>query len=375
MPAKTPPDKRDEQYMHEALRLAHPMLGRTAPNPSVGCVLVRDGRIIGRGATAAGGRPHAETQAIAQAGRSARGATAFVSFEPCAHYGATPPCAQALIDAQVGRVVIGCDDPFPQVRGRGITMLKRAGISVTTGVLEAECRRLNEGFIKRVTTGRPFVTLKLAMTLDGRIAAASGDSRWISSEESRGLVHRWRNEADVVMVGAGTVMADNPRFTCRMEGGRDPVRLVVDANLRCDPASRLFRQRSTAPTLVATTTEKRSTAEARFGRRVEVIGVPRKDSGIDLADLMRQLAARGWSKVLHEGGAHLAGAALKAGIVDRVAFFIAPKLLGDGLAAIEGLVAPTMRSAIALNNLTAQKVGNDWLIEADVPPAKPHPRR
>ncbi|HVN89736.1 MAG TPA: bifunctional diaminohydroxyphosphoribosylaminopyrimidine deaminase/5-amino-6-(5-phosphoribosylamino)uracil reductase RibD [Candidatus Binataceae bacterium] len=374
MPAKTPSANPDEHYIREALQLAQAMLGRTAPNPSVGCVIVRDRRIIGRGATAAGGRPHAETQALAQAGHRARGATAYVSFEPCAHHGQTPPCAQALIDAEVARVVIGCGDPFPKVRGRGIAMLKRAGIDVTVGVLEAESRTLNEGFIKRIITGRPFVTLKLAMTLDGRIAASSGDSRWISSEASRAMVHRWRNESDVVMVGAGTVIADNPRFTCRMECGRDPVRLVIDPNLRSDPSARIFRQRSIAPTLVATSTDKTKAAQSRFGRRVEVLGVPKNDTGIDLDALMRQLAARGWSKVLHEGGAHLAGAALKAGIVDRVAFFIAPKLLGGGLSAIEGLVAPTMRSAIPLNNLAAQKVDTDWLIEAEVHPNKRRPR-
>ncbi|HXD91084.1 MAG TPA: bifunctional diaminohydroxyphosphoribosylaminopyrimidine deaminase/5-amino-6-(5-phosphoribosylamino)uracil reductase RibD, partial [Candidatus Binataceae bacterium] len=366
MPAKTATEERDEHYMREALRLAHPMLGRTAPNPAVGCVIVRDGKIVGSGATAAGGRPHAETQALLRAGSRARGATAVVSFEPCAHQGQTPPCARALIDAGVARVVIGCGDPYPQVRGRGIAMLKRAGTAVTTGVLEDDCRRLNEGFITRVTRGRPFTTLKLAMTLDGRIAAAGGDSRWISSVESREVVHRWRNESDIVMVGAGTVLADNPRLTCRIEGGRDPIRLVVDSQLRCEPRATIFRQRSNAPTMIATTPENCDTGRRRYGRRVEVIASPRGANGIDLDRLVRDLAARGWSKILIEGGAHLGGAALEAGIVDRVAFFIAPRILGGGLSAVAGLAARTMRSAITLDQLSARAVGPDWLVEATV---------
>jgi diaminohydroxyphosphoribosylaminopyrimidine deaminase/5-amino-6-(5-phosphoribosylamino)uracil reductase len=366
MPAKTATEERDAYHMREALRLAHPMLGRTAPNPAVGCVIVGDGRIVGVGATAAGGRPHAETQALARAGSRARGATAVVTFEPCAHQGQTAPCARALIDAGVARVVIGCGDPYPQVRGRGIAMLKRAGIAVTVGVLEADCRRLNEGFITRVTPGPPFAVLKLAMTLDGRIAAAGGDSRWISSEESRDLVHRWRNESDIVMVGAGTVIADNPRLTCRIEGGRDPIRLVVDSQLRCDPRATIFRQRSTAPTMIATTPENLDIAKRRYSRRVEVIASSRGANGIDLGRLMREFAARGWSKVLIEGGAHLGGAALEAGVVDRVAFFIAPKILGGGLSAIAGMAARTMRSAITLDQLSARAVGPDWLIEATV---------
>ena len=366
MPAKTATEERDEHYMREALRLAHPMLGRTAPNPAVGCVIVRDGKIVGSGATAAGGRPHAETQALLRAGSRARGATAVVSFEPCAHRGQTPPCARALIDAGVARVVIGCGDPYPQVRGRGIAMLKRAGTAVTTGVLEDDCRRLNEGFITRVTRGRPFTTLKLAMTLDGRIAAAGGDSRWISSVESREVVHRWRNESDIVMVGAGTVLADNPRLTCRIEGGRDPIRLVVDSQLRCEPRATIFRQRSNAPTMIATTPENCDTGRRRYGRRVEVIASPRGANGIDLDRLVRDLAARGWSKILIEGGAHLGGAALEAGIVDRVAFFIAPRILGGGLSAVAGLAARTMRSAITLDQLSARAVGPDWLVEATV---------
>ena len=193
----------DRRFMSEAIALGRARLGLTTPNPAVGCVLVRRNRIVGRGATGRGGRPHAEAVALAKAGAKARGATAYVSFEPCAHQGVTPSCARALVAAGVRRVVIGCLDPYPPVRGRGVRIMRTAGIAVTTGVLEDECRRVNEGFITRVTRRRPFAILKLAASLDGRIAAPGGDSRWISSEPSRALVHRWRREADAVMVGAG----------------------------------------------------------------------------------------------------------------------------------------------------------------------------
>ncbi len=202
--------ERDARLMEEAITLAESVLGLTSPNPAVGCVIVAGDKIVARGATAVGGRPHAETVALAKAGAKARGATAYVSLEPCAHYGKTPPCANALVEAGIKRVVIGCGDPFPQVRGKGIAILKNAGIAVTLGVMEEEARRINEGFFTRVEKGRPMVILKLATTLDGRIATSSGDSQWISGEESRALVHRWRRYSDAVMVGAGTVIADNP---------------------------------------------------------------------------------------------------------------------------------------------------------------------
>ena len=228
--------------MREAIALAQDRLGFTTPNPSVGCVIVRGGKVVGRGVTGDGGRPHGETVALADASALARGATAYVSFEPCAHFGQTPPCANALVAAGIKRVVIGCVDPDPRVSGQGIAILKRTKIDVTVGVLESEALRLNEGFITRTTLGRPLGILKLAMSMDGRIAAASGDSRWISSRESRELVHRWRRECDAVMVGAGTVIADDPRLTCRVAGGRDPVRVVVDAQLRTPPTARCLQE-------------------------------------------------------------------------------------------------------------------------------------
>jgi diaminohydroxyphosphoribosylaminopyrimidine deaminase/5-amino-6-(5-phosphoribosylamino)uracil reductase len=353
--------------MRESLNLARRVLGLTTPNPAVGCVIVQRGEIVGYGATAAGGRPHPETQALAMARSRALGATAYVSLEPCAHQGQTPPCARALIGAGVARVVAGCRDPFPAVSGKGLAMLRRAGIITKLGVLEEECLRVNEGFFTRVKLGRPFAILKIAMSLDGRIAAASGDSRWISSPESRQLVHRWRREADAVMVGAGTIIADNPRLTCRMKDGRDPVRVVVDGSLRCPPEATVFRQRSKAPTILVTTAGNAARARRRYtGKQVEVIGATAGRDGVSLAALMREFGDRGWAKILIEGGAHLAATAVAAGIVDRVAFFISPRIIGAGLSAVEGLRTAKVCEGIELQDMGVREVGPDWLVEASI---------
>ena len=351
--------------MREALALARERLGLTSPNPSVGCVIVRGGKVAGRGVTGLGGRPHGETQAIADAGGRARGATAYVSFEPCAHFGKTPPCADAIAAAGIKRVVIGCVDPDPRVSGRGIAILKRAGIEVAGPVLEDEARALNEGFITRTARGRPMGILKLAMSMDGRIAAASGDSRWISSAASRELVHRWRRECDAVMVGAGTVIADNPRLTCRIAGGRDPVRVVIDARLRTAPDARVYRGRSRASAILVTTPGNLARARRKYERPgVEVIAAPARDGKIDLDRLMREFGRRGWCRVLIEGGANIAGSALSAGVVDRVAFFVAPIILGAGLPAIEAIKSRRVRDALKLGRFSARPVGDDWLLEA-----------
>ncbi len=361
----------DDRFMGEALSLAERRLGLTTPNPSVGCVIVRGGKVVARGVTAPGGRPHGETQALAVAGRKARGATAYVSFEPCAHVGQTPPCANALVEAGLKRVVVACLDPDPRVKRRGIAILKRAGIEVITGVLEEAAKQLNDGFITRVTRGRPAGILKLAMSLDGRIAAANGDSKWISSPPSRELVHRWRRECDAVMVGAGTVIADNPRLTCRIVGGRDPVRVIIDARLRSAPTARVYRERSTAGAIIVTTNANLARARRKYARHgVEVISVNARAGELALDELMREFGRRGWCNVLIEGGAKLAGSALSAGVVDRVAFFVAPKILGAGLPAIEAMNARHVRDAAGLIDFTARRVGDDWLLEGRLARAK-----
>jgi diaminohydroxyphosphoribosylaminopyrimidine deaminase/5-amino-6-(5-phosphoribosylamino)uracil reductase len=357
----------DLRFMREALAEAIPMVGRTSPNPAVGCLIVKEGRVVGRAATAAGGRPHAEPQAIKMAGKRSADATAYVTFEPCSHHGQTPPCADALIESGIKRAVIGCLDPYPPVRGRGVAKLRRAGIAVEVGLVEQECRRVNEGFITRVTKRRPFVLLKMALSLDGRIAATQPGSGWISSEPSRELSHRWRNECDAVMVGAGTIMIDNPRLTCRLKGGRDPIRIVVDAALRTSPQAHIYRLRSLAPTLLVTLPENLEKANKLSKRRnVEIIAVRPAPEGVDIRAMMRELAARGISKILLEGGAHLAAAVLHVKMVDRVAFFIAPKIFGAGTSAIEGLALNRVRDAIEVANLRATQVGTDWLLEGEV---------
>ena len=357
--------------MTRALELARAMLGRTSPNPAVGCVIVRGDRVVGEGATRAGGRPHAEIVALRKAGRRARGATAYVSLEPCAHYGRTPPCAQALVEAGIKRAVVGCVDPYPKVHGRGLATLRRAGIDVTVGVLEEECRQLNEGFITRILRGRPLGLLKLAMSLDGRIAAASGDSRWVSSPESRRLTHLWRSQSDAIMIGAGTVLIDNPRLTCRIRGGRDPVRVIVDGRLRTPPDALVYRERSTANAILVTRTSNLSRGRRRYrGSRVEVLAVAARGGELDLRALMREFAKRGWNRVLIEGGARLAASVLRAGVVDRIALFVAPRIVGSGQPAIDGLDTRRMRDALAAASVKVSRVGDDVLLEATITPPR-----
>ncbi len=364
MAPRAKPEEADRRFMREAVSLAESVLGFTSPNPAVGCVIVRAGRVIAGGATARGGRPHAETEALRQAGAKARGATAYISLEPCAHHGQTPPCAEALVGAGIRRAVIGCRDPFPRVRGRGTAILCQAGIEVSIGVLAEECRRVNEGFFHRVATGRPFVILKLALTLDGRIAARGGDSRWISSPASRAIVHRWRRECDAVIVGAGTVIADNPRLTCRTAGGRDPVRVIVDGRLRTPPTAQIFTQRSAAPTLLVTAQANLRRARTRYGfGNVEVLAGRSGPGGIRLRGLMAEFGRRGWNKVMIEGGAHLAASALREGVVDRIAFFIAPRILGCGSPAVQGLGFESVNRALRVTGVSVRSVDRDWLVE------------
>ncbi len=347
-----------------ACRLARKAAGRTSPNPMVGAVLVRGGRIIGCGYHKFAGGDHAEIIALKQAGAKAKGATLYITLEPCSHHGRTPPCAEALVRSGIKAVVAGMSDPNPLVAGRGFKILRRAGIEVHIGVCESECRDLLEAFTKFITRRVPFVTLKLAATLDGKIATVGGDSKWISGAQSRASVHRWRNEMDAVLVGAATVRADDPQLTCRIAGGRDPYRVVLDGRLRIPLAAKLLRQKNPHKTIIATTVK----APAAKVRAIEALGaqvwrLPARDYQVAWQPLLKRLAAHGIVGLLIEGGAAVAASALKQKIVDKVAFFYAPKIIGgDGRAMIDGLAIGKMARAIELKRLAVRKSGNDFLL-------------
>jgi diaminohydroxyphosphoribosylaminopyrimidine deaminase/5-amino-6-(5-phosphoribosylamino)uracil reductase len=327
--------------MAAALTLARRGLGRVWPNPAVGCVLVQaDGTVIGRGWTQQGGRPHAEVEALARAGTAARGATAYVTLEPCSHHGKTPPCADALIAAGVSRVVAAIEDPDARVSGAGIARLRAAGIGVTVDVLAAEAREVNAGFFTRIDEGRPLVTLKLATTLDGRLATHAGESRWITGEAARQRAHLLRANHDAVMIGSGTALTDDPHLTCRLPGLEDwsPVRVVLDRRLRLPLTANLVASARVTPTWLATLPGgDGARRHAYVDAGVEVIEVPADDSGdLSLPELMRLLGQRGLTRLLVEGGSHAAAALLRDRLVDRLAWFHAPGLMGgDGLPAVQ----------------------------------------
>jgi diaminohydroxyphosphoribosylaminopyrimidine deaminase / 5-amino-6-(5-phosphoribosylamino)uracil reductase len=362
----SPPDERDLHLMAVALRLAERGLGQVWPNPAVGCVVVKDGHIVGRGWTQPGGRPHAEFEALKRAGGAALGATAYISLEPCAHYGQTPPCTMALLHAGIRRAVIAATDPDPRVDGRGIDQLRQAGVEMTLGVARDEAERLNAGFFLRVRAGRPLVTLKLAASLDGRIATRTGASRWITGEEARQRAHHLRATHDALMIGSGTALADDPELTCRLAGleGRSPVRIVLDGRLRLPPSSRLARGARKVPTWVIARAEadaKRRAALERCG--IEVLTVPAAPGGhLDLDMALAVLATRGLTRVLVEGGSALAAALLRARLVDRLVWFQAPLLIGgDGLPAIATLEADALAECLNLRRLHSLTLARDAL--------------
>jgi diaminohydroxyphosphoribosylaminopyrimidine deaminase/5-amino-6-(5-phosphoribosylamino)uracil reductase len=354
--------------MRAALALARRGLGNAWPNPAVGCVLVKDGRVIGRGWTQPGGRPHAETEALRRAGDAARGATAYVTLEPCSHHGRTPPCCEALAGAGIARVVMAMRDPDPRVNGRGLAMLRGAGIVVEEGLLEAEARALNAGFFRRIQAGMPVVTLKLASTLDGRIATASGESRWITGEAARREVHALRARHDAILVGSGTVLADDPDLTCRIPGmERVPMlRVVADARLRTPPAARLVQGAQLAPVLIITAPGHPPAAQAPFiAAGADIVTVPAHAAGgLDLPSLLRALGRRGVTRVLAEGGAGLAAALLRQGLVDRLVWFHAPAVTGgDGHPALEGLRLAALSAMPRFRRAAQRALGDDLLSE------------
>jgi len=355
------PDRQaDERFMRLALAEARRGVGRTSPNPAVGAVLVKGGRVVARGHHARAGGPHAEIVALRRAGDRARGADLYTTLEPCDHHGRTPPCSVALIEAGVRRVVSGSADPNPLVDGRGVARLRRAGVPVTTGVLRAACDELNAPWFTFITMRRPYVTLKLAATLDGKVATRGGDSRWVSGPAARAWVHRLRDRVDAVLVGRGTAQADDPRLTTRLPGGggRDPLRVVLDSRRSLPPTLRLFRQRSAAPTLVFHACAR----PGRLGPRVEQVRVARGPGGLRLAEVLARLGERGVTHLLVEGGGRVAGAFLAAGFVDRLALILSPRVLGGGLGWGPRAAPRRMAEALRLTGVEVERLGDDLLV-------------
>ncbi|MCA1795975.1 MAG: bifunctional diaminohydroxyphosphoribosylaminopyrimidine deaminase/5-amino-6-(5-phosphoribosylamino)uracil reductase RibD [Geobacteraceae bacterium] len=364
--------------MRQALALARRAEGRTSPNPPVGALIVAQGQIVGEGYHPKAGDPHAEIFALRAAGDNARGADAYVTLEPCSHQGRTGPCCDALIAAGIRRVFIGICDPNPLVNGRGIKRLRAAGVEVAAGILGEECRYLCAPFIKHVLSGRPLVILKSGITLDGKTATSTGASQWITGPESRAHVHHVRNRVDAIMVGIGTVNADNPRLTTRLEHGkgRDPVRVVLDSSLRIDPGSALLQHDSPAPTLIFTSSRADREREQHLNTcpGVEVIRVPHTSEGrVALDAVLDVMGQRDIQSVLVEGGAELNQELLQNKLVDRIMLYVAPKLLGgsDGCGIFKGKGPHNLNAAQPLHNLKVQTIGADILIEGEVHPCLP----
>jgi diaminohydroxyphosphoribosylaminopyrimidine deaminase/5-amino-6-(5-phosphoribosylamino)uracil reductase len=374
--ADSPGDRRvDLEAMRAALALARRGLGTVWPNPAVGCVIVNDGRVVGRGWTQPGGRPHGETEALRRAGEAARGAVAHVSLEPCCHWGQTPPCVDALITAGVRRVVVALEDPDPRVAGEGLRRLRAAGLEVEVGLCAEEAAEVNAGFLSRLRLGRPLVTFKLATSLDGRIAIANGESQWITGPPARERAHALRASHDAIMVGTGTVVADDPQLTCRLPGlgHRSPVRVVIDRHLRIPPASQIIADARRVPTWVLTFRSADPGRRATFlANHVTLIDVDVDDDGegqIDLAAALRALGERGITRLLVEGGARLAAAFLRAGLIDRLVWVHAPLVIGgEGIPAIAGFDLAALADAPAFERLSTQTIGDDVLTTFRVRP-------
>ncbi|MGB9903793.1 MAG: bifunctional diaminohydroxyphosphoribosylaminopyrimidine deaminase/5-amino-6-(5-phosphoribosylamino)uracil reductase RibD [Desulfotomaculales bacterium] len=365
----------DEHYMRMALELARKGEGFTSPNPMVGAVVVKDGKVVGRGYHVRAGAAHAEVVALQEAGEGAQDATLYVNLEPCCHYGRTGPCVKEIVAAKVKKVVVAMVDPNPLVAGKGLAFLREAGLEVVTGVLAAEAERLNEVFCKYITTGFPFVVAKAALSLDGKIATRSGESRWITGEEARVFGHRLRHRYDAILVGVNTVLRDNPSLTARLPEGRgkDPVRVVLDSFARTPPEVRVIRQESPSPAIIAVTQDAprgRITALEEAG--AEVVVTPAKEGRVDLAWLMKELAEREITSVLIEGGGEVHASALAAGMVDKVVFFIAPLIIGGKGAPgpVGGQGAGRLAEAVYLQNINVLRVGQDICVEGYIRPKK-----
>ena len=360
----------DERFMEEAIALARNGWGTTSPNPMVGAVVVRDGEVAGRGWHRAAGGPHAEVHALTDAGERARNATLYVNLEPCNHHGRTPPCTEAIREAGIARVVVAMEDPNPDVTGGGNAHLRALGVEVVSGVLETEARRLNEVFVKFATTRRPFVVLKVAATLDGRIATRTGDSKWVTGEAARAHVHELRHGMDAIMVGIGTIAVDDPSLTTRLPDGRpgaDPIRIVLDSKLSISEDARVLRHDASNADTMLVTGDAVSAAKRKVlrSRGVKVLEAPLRDGRIHLDSLMNRLGYIGITSLLVEGGSRVIASALQSRIVDKILFFYAPKILGggDGVPICAGDGPEHMRQCIPIRDMTSRWFGDDLLVE------------
>jgi diaminohydroxyphosphoribosylaminopyrimidine deaminase/5-amino-6-(5-phosphoribosylamino)uracil reductase len=355
----------DEQYMRRALALAQEAEGETSPNPMVGCVIVDDdGNIVGEGYHHKAGEPHAEVNALAEAKKLARGATAYVTLEPCAHYGRTGPCCVALARAGIRRVVVACTDPNPLVAGQGLQYLRLQGIEVETGVCEQEALRLNERFLTWISKQRPFITLKYAMTLDGKIAARTGDSKWITGEEARAFAHRLRRQHDAILVGIGTVLEDDPELTCRLVMGKNPLRVVLDSQLRISLMAQVLNPEADTLIITGEAADAVKVAALSSLPNVEVLRLPLAQGRLPLPMVIAALAERGVTSLLVEGGSAVHGAFKDADLCDRVYAFIAPKLIGGSQAftPMGGVGSDLIEDGWQLEQVECSALGGDFLL-------------
>lgn len=359
---------KDTEYMRLALQLAEKGCGHVNPNPMVGAVLVKEGRIIGQGYHERYGAPHAERNALASCTESPEGAALYVTLEPCCHYGKTPPCTEAILRSNIQKVVVGSRDPNPLVAGKGIRKLRRRGIEVVEGVLKTECDKLNEVFFYFMQTGKPYVVMKYAMTMDGKTAAYTGASKWITGEAARSRVHQDRSRYSAVMAGIGTVLADDPLLTCRIDGGKNPLRIICDTELRTPLSSQIVATAGEIPTVIATVCTEAEIQRPYIEAGCRILPVLKRGGHLDLSELMTKLGEEKIDSILLEGGSILNWSALQAGIVNKVQAYIAPKLFGgaNGKTPVAGMGVSRPEDAFFLTNSKVTCLGEDILIESEV---------
>lgn len=358
----------DTEYMRLALELAKEGCGFVNPNPMVGAVIVKNNEIIGQGYHKKYGQPHAEREALANCRVSPKGATIYVTLEPCCHYGKTPPCTEAIIESGIRRVIIGSADPNPLVEGKGAEILRKHGVEVVENVLKEECDKLNQVFFHFITTQKPYVLMKYAMTMDGKIATYTGESKWITGEKARQHVHMSRYQYSAIMVGVDTVIADDPLLTCRIENCRNPIRIICDTNLRTPLGTQIVKTAKEVPTIIATSCTDDKSQRPYTDAGCKILKVAKKGSHINLNDLVKKIGEEKVDSILLEGGGTLNWAALQSGIVNRVQVYIAPKLFGGQYAKspVSGLGVDSPDNAFLLKNSTIIRFDNDFLIESEV---------